>query len=68
MHEFFAHPIVKGAIAGAVAGAAVDIRNFFAWKDAQEALTYRWDTAIWRWFQGAVSGALAAAGYGAMVG
>ncbi len=68
LHDVLANVIVKGAVTGAFAAAMVDLRIFFAWKSITEAKDYRWDVAAWRWFQGAVSGALAAAGYGAMVG
>lgn len=56
------HQLVHGALTGLVAAAAVDYRAFLAWRDVHDALTYSWSTALWRWFQGAVSGLVAAAG------
>lgn len=68
MKEFLANPIVAGAVAGAVAAAAVDFQAFRAWKNVSEATSYDWGTALWRWFQGAVVGAVTATGYGALLG
>ena len=62
--EWLQHPIVKGAIAGMVTAAAVDFAAFRSWKSWQDALTYSWSLAAWRWFQGAVIGAVTAAGIG----
>jgi len=53
---------VAGALSGLLAAAVVDIGAFRAWKNVNEAMAYDWKTAAWRWFQGAVSGALMAAG------
>ena len=60
--EMFAHPLVAGALTGVFSAAAVDIAAFRSWKSYEEAITYDWRIAAWRWFQGAVVGALAAAG------
>lgn len=62
LRAWMGNRIVAGAVAGAVAAAVVDFRAFQSWKSAQEALTYDWGVAAWRWLQGAVSGAVAAAG------
>lgn len=62
MQEFIANPLVAGAVAGLIAGAASDISAFRSWKSFDEARQYSWNLAIWRWFQGAVFGVIAAAG------
>lgn len=64
MAQWLAHPIVAGAITGTVSAALVDFAAFRSWKSAQDALGYQWKLAAWRWFQGAVSGAVAALGLG----
>ena len=64
--DWLHHPIVKGALSGALAAASVDLAAFRAWKNVHDALTYQWSTAAFRWFQGAVLGALASAGLGAL--
>lgn len=56
------HPITHGALTGWVAAAGVDFVAFKNWKSFHDAVTYDWGIAIWRWFQGAATGALAAAG------
>jgi hypothetical protein len=65
MHEFFAHPVVKGAIAGAISGASVDFAAFRAWKNAHDFVSYDWGTAAFRWAQGAFFGVMTAIGLGA---
>ena len=60
------YPIIRGALTGAAAAAVVDVHAFLTWKSVQEALTYSWSTAALRWVQGAVTGALAGAGFGAI--
>lgn len=64
MQEWMQNPIVKGAITGAVSAAAVDFAAFRAWKSVHDAMAYSWGLALWRWFQGAVVGAVTAAGLG----
>jgi hypothetical protein len=54
--------IVAGAVSGALSAAAADYGAFRSWKSVQEALAYSWGVAIWRWFQGAVIGAVGALG------
>ncbi len=56
--------LVRGAVAGLLAAAAVDFRAFKAWQSFHDAAVYDWKTAGWRWFQGAVVGAVSAAGLG----
>jgi len=58
------NPIFRGVVTGLIAAALVDVHAFLAWKRVQDALTYNWNTAILRWAQGAVTGALAGAGLG----
>lgn len=56
--------IFQGALSGALAAAVVDFAAFRSWKNMSEAYAYDWPTAFWRWFQGAVAGAVTAAGLG----
>jgi hypothetical protein len=72
MHEIaLAHPtltkIVLGAASGAGAAALADYHAFQTWKRWQDAITYDWGTATFRWFSGAVTGALMGAGLGAFL-
>ena len=60
------HPITRGAVSGLVAAAAVDLAAFRSWKRVQDVLAYDWQIAIFRWVQGAVLGAVAAVGLGAL--
>lgn len=62
MHTVITNPIVQGAITGAIAAAAVDIAAFRAWKSFRDFVTYDWGIAAFRWFQGAVIGAIMATG------
>lgn len=61
--EAMQYPIVRGAVAGVASAAVVDVGAFRSWKSAQEALEYQWGIAAWRWFQGAVVGAITGAGF-----
>ena len=63
---FLHNPIVHGAISGLVVAGGVDLHAFRRWKTAHEAVTYDWATALLRWAQGAVGGALTAAGLSAL--
>lgn len=66
MHEFLVlatqSVYFKGAISGLLAAAVVDFHAFLTWKNAHDVASYDWATAAFRWFQGAVAGAVAAAG------
>lgn len=62
MTQYLDHPAVKGALAGILAAAAVDLQAFRAWKSFDDVVTYQWKTAGWRWVQGAILGALAGIG------
>lgn len=64
--EWFQHPIVQGALTGALTAASVDYAAFRAWKSFQDAVTYDWKTALFRWVQGAIVGALTAVGFAAL--
>jgi len=66
--DWLSNPIVQGAIAGAIAAASVDLSAFRAWKRWNDILSYDWRVATFRWFQGAVLGALGVAGVGAVLG
>lgn len=57
-------PIVRGALAGVLAAAAVDFAAFRSWKSFNDALSYSWSTAAFRLLQGAVTGALTSLGLG----
>jgi len=65
--EWLQRPVVQGAIAGAIAAALVDLAAFRAWKSWQDAASYAWGTATFRWFQGAVVGALSSVGINAVI-
>ena len=54
------HPVVVGTITGFVGAARVDYLAFQNAKSLDEMLAYSWKVALWRWFQGAVGGAVVA--------
>ena len=56
--------ILKGAIGGALSAAAVDFAAFRSWKSFNDVHTYAWGLALFRWVQGAIIGAVTAAGLG----
>ena len=58
--------ILHGILAGFLSSIVIDLSAFRSWKTADEALSYDWRTAIWRWFQGSVTGALTGAGIGGL--
>ena len=66
--DWLSNPIVQGAVTGAATAAAVDWAAFKAWKKWQDIVTYDWSVATFRWVQGAVVGAVTAAGFGALLG
>ncbi len=53
-----------GALTGWASAATVDFVAFKTWKSFDDAKTYNWSVALWRWLQGAVTGAVAGAGLG----
>jgi hypothetical protein len=54
--------ILIGALSGLLTAAAVDYQTFRAWHTIDEIRTFDWRTALFRWAQGAVTGAITAAG------
>lgn len=66
--EFLQSPLVQGAVSGVLAAAAVDFQAFRAWKSFSDVTTYAWSTALFRWAQGAVVGAVSAAGLTGLTG
>lgn len=56
--------ILAGAVSGAISAAGTDFGAFRSWKSFQDAARYDWPTAIFRWVQGAILGALGALGLG----
>ena len=64
MSDYLKHPIVIGAVSGAVGAARADFKAFREWKSFDDATRYDWKTAAFRVFQGAVIGAFAGAGLG----
>lgn len=67
MSVFFHYPMVRGAISGACAAAIVDLHAFLTWKSVNDVKGYNWSTAAFRWVQGAVTGAITGAGFGAVM-
>lgn len=57
------NPLFKAGLAGLVSAAAVDFHAFHAWKNFSDAKTYDWNTALFRWVVGFVSGVVTGAGY-----
>lgn len=56
------HPISQGVLVGVGTAALVDYGAFRKWQSWKEFAEYDWKVASFRWFQGAVVGALAGAG------
>lgn len=54
--------VAAGAVAGFLAGTAVDRVAFKSWTSFDDAIHYSWKVAAWRGFQGALIGAASAAG------
>ena len=49
---------IRGALVGVLVAARVDYVAFKAMQAPAEVLAYDWKIAAWRWFQGAVIGAI----------
>lgn len=64
LHNPMVIAIAKGAVSGAAAAAVVDLHAFATWKSFNDVAQYDWKTAAFRWFQGAVTGAVTGAGFG----
>ena len=60
----FHSPIVHGARIGWVTAAHVDYSAFLSFGTWKDAATYNWGTASFRWFKGALGGAIMGAGFG----
>lgn len=58
-HLLFRHPVTQGIISGALTAAVVDFSAFRSWRSVHDAVTYDWETALFRWVQGALVGAVA---------
>jgi hypothetical protein len=54
------NPFFRAALYGALVAARVDYIAFQKFPSGAEALKYDWKVAAWRWFQGAVVGAVTA--------
>ena len=65
--DFVHNAVVRGAATGALGAAWVDFAAFRKWSSFEDALHYQWGLAIWRWFQGAVIGAVTAAGWSTLI-
>ena len=65
--DWLQHSVVRGALTGIVAAAAVDYAAFRSWKSFADARGYSWSVAAFRWVQGAITGALAALGLDAAI-
>ena len=63
---WLAIPLVQAAIAGALAAASVDLAAFRSWKTWGDVQHYNWTIASFRWFQGAVVGAISGLGLSAL--
>lgn len=56
------NPATKGALVGWATAAKQDYAAFKSWKSFQDAMHYNWSVAIWRWIEGAITGAAIGAG------
>lgn len=56
--DLLKNPILRGAITGFLVAARIDYLAFKNFQSPTEAKAYDWKIAAWRWFQGAVIGAL----------
>lgn len=65
--NLFQHASARGAVTGWLAAAAVDFQAFRTWKSFHDVAVYQWNIAAWRWLQGAIVGAVTAAGLGTIV-
>ena len=62
MIDLLHNRITQAALAGLLSAALIDFNAFRTWKTFHDVSTYQWRTAVFRWVQGAVVGAVAAAG------
>lgn len=68
MDDLIMNPLIRAALIGTLTAAAVDFQTFRAWKSLEEAKTYAWGVAAWRWFLGAITGVASGFGLGAVFG
>lgn len=66
--QIFSHPVVIASLFSAAAAARTDYEAFKSWDEWRDIKTYKWKTALWRWFQGAVIGAVGASAIGTLLG
>jgi hypothetical protein len=52
----------QGMVSGTITAAIVDVGAFRGWKSWDDAVTYNWSLASFRWAQGAIIGALSGLG------
>lgn len=62
------HKALAGVASGWVAAAATDYHTFLSWKKWDDAVTYDWGQATFRWAQGMLTGLLTALGMTAFTG
>lgn len=62
------HPIILGALSGALSAARIDYVAFQSWQSFHDFAIYDWRTAAFRWLQGAIVGAVGASGFTALLG
>ncbi len=60
------HKLLAGAVSGALGGLVVDVNAYLSWAKLHDGTSYDWSIAGARVLQGAIAGALAAAGVGAV--
>lgn len=64
----FVHHLLLGAVSGLVPAVKSDYEVFTTWRDFHQAATYDWGVASWRWFQGAIMGAVSGLLVGGVIG
>lgn len=57
-------PMFRGFLTGIASAALVDYGAFRSWKNFHDMYTYDWGTALWRWLQGGIVGAVTGFGFG----
>lgn len=55
--KILSNSFVKGALVGWATAAKQDYAAFKTWKSFQDAMHYNWSVAVWRWIEGAITGA-----------
>lgn len=67
LNELLHTPAGIGAIGGVLSAARVDYAAFRSWDEWTDVVSYSWRLASWRWFQGALIGALGVLGFDAVL-